>query len=122
MPTAKPLDGKSLLPLLTGKTSRHIDTFYWSEGGAAGGFAVRSGDWKLVQQRGQTRIELFDLANDPAEKSDLAPQNAAKVAELTKLYDIWLDQMAEPMDGVGKRPQKAAGSPKRDRKKNKEKI
>ena len=120
--TAKPLDGKSLLPLLTGKTSRHIDTFYWSEGGAAGGFAVRSGDWKLVQQRGQTRIELFDLANDPAEKSDLAPQNAAKVAELTKLYDIWLDQMAEPMDGVGKRPQKAAGSPKRDRKKNKEKI
>ena len=120
--TAKPLDGKSLLPLLTGKTSRHIDTFYWSEGGAAGGFAVRSGDWKLVQQRGQTRIELFDLANDPAEKSDLAPQNAAKVAELTKLYDIWLDQMAEPMDGVGKRPQKAAGSPKRDRKKNKAKI
>ena len=96
--TAKPLDGKSLLPLLTGKTTRHIDTFYWSEGGAAGGLAVRSGDWKLV------------------------PQNAAKVAELTKLYDIWLDQMAEPMDGVGKRPQKAAGSPKRDRKKNKEKI
>jgi arylsulfatase A-like enzyme len=76
------------------KTSRHLDTFYWSEGGEAGGFAVRSGDWKLVQQRSQPKIELFNLAKDPAEATDLAPQNAAKVAELMKLYDTWLDQMA----------------------------
>ena len=122
LPTAKPLDGKSLLPLLTGKSSQHIDTFYWSEGGEAGGFAVRAGDWKLVQQRSQPKVELFNLAKDPAEATDLAPQNAAKVAELTKLYDTWLDQMAEPMDGVGKRvtskaPGGAAKKSKADRKK-----
>jgi arylsulfatase A-like enzyme len=58
----RPLDGRSLLPLLTGKTQRHLDTFYWSEGGEVGGFAVRSGDWKLVQQRGQPKVELFNLA------------------------------------------------------------
>jgi arylsulfatase A-like enzyme len=114
LPTDKPLDGKSLLPLLTGKTSRHIDTFYWSEGGEAGGFAVRSGDWKLVQQRGQTKVELFNLAKDPAEATDLASQNAAKVAELSKLYGTWLDQMAEPMSGAPKRPgaKSAAGGKK----------
>lgn len=117
LPTAKPLDGKSLLPLLTGKSSRHLDTFYWSEGGAAGGFAVRSGDWKLVQQRGPSKVELFDLARDPAESTDLAPQNAAKVAELTKLYDTWLDQMAEPMDGVGKRPTNSSEPTKKEKKK-----
>ncbi len=100
----RPLDGRSLLPLLTGKTQRHLDTFYWSEGGAAGGFAVRAGDWKLVQQRAQPKVELFDLAQDPAETTDLAPQNAAKVAELTKLYDAWLDQMANPLSGAPKRP------------------
>jgi hypothetical protein len=33
----------------------------------------------------------------------LAGQQAAKVAELTKLYDAWLDQMAEPMSGAPKR-------------------
>lgn len=110
----RPLDGRSLLPLLTGKTRQHIDTFYWSEGGEAGGFAVRSGDWKLVQQRGQTKIELFNLAKDPAEATDLAPQNPAKVAELQKLYDTWLDQMAEPMSGAPKRPgaQRTGGAKK----------
>ena len=117
LPAARPLDGKSLLPLLTGKTSRHIDTFYWSEGGAAGGFAIRSGDWKLVQQRSQPKVELFHLAKDPAETTDLAPQNAAKVAELSKLYDTWLDQMAEPMDGVGKRLKDSSGPTKKEKKK-----
>lgn len=104
LPTDKPLDGKSLLPLLTGKTTKHIETFYWSEGGEAGGFAVRSGDWKIVQQRAQPKVELFNLAKDPAETTDLAAQNAAKVAELSKLYNAWLDQMAEPMSGAPKRP------------------
>jgi arylsulfatase A-like enzyme len=99
----RPLDGRSLLPLLTEKSRQHTGTFYWSEGGENGGFAVRAGDWKLVQQRNATKVELFDLARDPAEKTDLAGQQAAKVAELTKLYDAWLDQMAEPMSGAPKR-------------------
>jgi arylsulfatase A-like enzyme len=65
----------------------------------------------------QPKVELFNLAQDPAETTDLAPQNAAKVAELMKLYDTWLDQMAEPMDGVGKRPNKSAGPTKKEKKK-----
>ncbi len=104
LPTDRPLDGRSLLPLLTGKTTRHLDTFYWSEGGEAGGFAVRSGDWKLVQQRAQPKVELFDLAQDPAETTDLAAKNPAKVGELTRLYDTWLDGMAAPLGGAPKRP------------------
>ena len=103
LPTDRPLDGKSLLPLLAGKTEKHIDTFYWSEGGEAGGWAVRSGDWKLVTQRGSTKAELFDLARDPAETKDLASANATKVAELTRLYDAWIGQMAAPMNGAPKR-------------------
>jgi arylsulfatase A-like enzyme len=121
LPTDKPLDGKSLLPLLTGKTAQHIATFYWSEGGEVGGFAVRSGDWKIVQQRGQAKVELFNLAKDPAETTDVAAQNAAKVAELTKLYDRWLDQMAEPLSGAPKRPgtQPAGGAKKSKEEKRK---
>jgi arylsulfatase A-like enzyme len=77
---------------------------------------VRSGDWKLVQQRGQPKVELFNLAKDPAETTDLAAQNAAKVAELSKLYDSWLDQMAEPMSGAPKRPSaKGAVAPKKSK-------
>ena len=71
----------------------------------------------LVQQRGQTQVELFNLAKDPAETTDLASQNAAQVAALSRLYDTWLDQMAEPMDGVGKRPTNSSGSTKKEKKK-----
>jgi arylsulfatase A-like enzyme len=109
LPVDKPLDGKSLLPLLTGKTREHVNTFYWSEGGEAGG-------WKLVQQRGQATVELFNLADDPAESKDLAQKNAPKVAELSGLYDTWLAQMAEPLSGAPKRPgTKAAGGAKRSK-------
>jgi arylsulfatase A-like enzyme len=121
-PADKPLDGKSLLPLLTGKASHHLDTFYWSEGGEVGGFAVRSGDWKLVQQRGQPKVELFDLARDPAETTDLAPKNPAKVAELTKLYDAWLDRMADPLSGAPKRFTAAAGGAKKTKKEKRKKA
>jgi arylsulfatase A-like enzyme len=106
-PTDRPLDGRSLLPLLTGRTDRHIGTFYWSEG-SSGGWAVRSGDWKLVVQRGQTKGELFDLARDPAETKDLAAGEPAKVAELTALYDAWIEQMADPLHGGAKRMTAAA--------------
>jgi arylsulfatase A-like enzyme len=102
-PTDRPLDGKSLLPLIAGRTQRHHDVLYWSEGGEVNGWAVRAGDWKLVAQRGQSKLELFNLARDPAETTDLAAREPARVAELTKLYDAWLDQMAEPMNGAPKR-------------------
>ncbi len=100
-PTDKPFDGKNLLPLLTGKTPAHHETLYWSEGGLAGGWAVRAGDWKLVVEKESK--ELFNLAADPAEKTDLATKQPAQVAALTKLYDTWLDQMAAPLSGQSKR-------------------
>lgn len=96
-------DGKSLLPLLTGQTTAppHA-TLYWSEGGHTGEWAVRHGDWKLHAL--QDRRELFNLAADPSEKTNLDGSNSDKVRELTALYDAWLDQMAEPMTkGISKR-------------------
>ena len=77
------------------------DHLFWSEGGASGEWAVRSGDWKIVT--GPQRAELFNLASDPSEKTDLAAKHPEKVKELTTLYDQWLDQMAEPASGQAKR-------------------
>lgn len=45
--------------------------------------AVRQGDWKLVWHAPlPSRIELFDIARDPSEKTNLAAQNADRVKEL----------------------------------------
>jgi arylsulfatase A-like enzyme len=100
-PAEKPFDGKSLLSLLTGQTRTHHRDLFWSEGGATGEWAVRSENWKLIVTP-RTK-ELYQLGSDPAEKVDLANTQADKVTELTKLYDAWLEQMAEPMSGDGKR-------------------
>lgn len=100
-PTDKPFDGKSLLPVLQGKNKSLHKNLFFSNGGDNGEWAVRSGDWKLIGIREQK--ELFNLANDPSEKTNLATKHPEKVAELTKLYDAWLDEMAEPLSGKGKR-------------------
>ena len=100
-PTDKPFDGRSLLPLLRGETKALHEQLFWSEGGRSGEWAVLSGKWKLVAQRKQ--LELFDLDADPSETTSLTAEHPEKVEQLSTLYDAWLDQMAEPASGQGKR-------------------
>ena len=114
-PTDGPLDGKSLLPLLRGETTTHHQHLFWSEGGLGGEWAVRSGNWKLVADRDQ--VELYDLQAEEAETTNLATKHPDKIAELTGLYDAWLDQMAEPLGGKGKRWAPAEETPPTDREK-----
>jgi len=101
-PQNPPLDGKSLLPLLTGKSAHHHEALYWSSGGGTGDWAIRKGDWKLHGLRDQ--IELINLAADPSEKKNLSAEQPERVKELTALFDSWLDSMAPPMtSGVSKK-------------------
>ena len=54
-------------------------------GGRSGG-AIRAGDWKLIERFDNNSLELFHLANDPGEKTNLAAKHPAKREELfTKL-------------------------------------
>ena len=54
-------------------------------GGRSGG-AIRSGDWKLIEYFDNNTVELFNLANDPGEKNNLASEQPTKREELfTKL-------------------------------------
>lgn len=94
--TTAAFDGKSLLPLLTGKTSKHHDTLYWSEGTDVE-WAVRRSDWKLrVDKKG---VDLFNLATGPAEKTNLAADQPDRVAELRGAYDSWIAEMVPPITG-----------------------
>ena len=64
LPKDKPLDGKSILPVLKGESNKLHDKLYWSSGGGKGKWAIRSGKWKLVAERNR---ELFDLEKDLSE-------------------------------------------------------
>ena len=83
------LDAVSLVPLLEGremKTERDL-YFVRREGGPPYGGksyeALIRGDWKLMQNDPFRPLELYDLKNDPGEKTDLARRQPQKVNELS---------------------------------------
>src|SRR5687767_6051805 len=49
--------------------------------------AVRRGDWKYVDDRGQ--YFLFNLSIDPGERNDVAQQHGALIRELRALVAKW---------------------------------
>jgi arylsulfatase A-like enzyme len=77
-------DGQNVWPLLTGEKAATPRQLYW----AGTGFrtkAVRDGDWKLVVQVQSGKLELFNLAADPHEATDLAAKEPARVESLKAL-------------------------------------
>jgi arylsulfatase A-like enzyme len=55
--------------------------------------AIRAGNWKLLCEYDGSKPELFDLAADPGEAANAAPQNPAVVAELTAMLLAWHQSM-----------------------------
>jgi arylsulfatase A-like enzyme len=94
LPASNDFDGRSMLPLLTGESTRHHDILYWSDGSETGEWAVRCGDWKLRGVRGRRR--LINLAADPAEETNVGREHPEIAKSLGEAYDAWLDQMPEP--------------------------
>ena len=88
-----PITGKSWLPLLAGETDSirsEQDYLAWE---LFGNRALRQGDWKLRWQWkpfGTGDWELYNLANDPSERSNLATQAPEKVAALRQLWDQYV--------------------------------
>lgn len=86
------INGISLLPSLSGKGKQAQHPWlYWEFHESGGRQAVRCGKWKGVKYdlaKGNARMELYDLENDPAEITDLADQFPEMVE---KLEDIMLE-------------------------------
>lgn len=49
------------------------------------------GNWKLIYDANTRRCELYDLANDPEEQSNVASSNPASSERLLKRLDVWWD-------------------------------
>ena len=79
-------DGVSQWATLTGRSTTPPDrTIYIAKAGTR---SLRKGDWKLiVGGKDGTKQELFNLADDPYETTNLAASEPAKVKELRTLLD-----------------------------------
>ena len=51
--------------------------------------AIRSGDWKLLMNPDRSRVELYDIPNDPTEMNNLASQQPRIVARLSEQVLAW---------------------------------
>lgn len=84
-------DGLSLLPTLTGrgKQQQHPH-LYWEFYEQGGSVAARWGQWKAVRLNMAATphgpIELYDLATNPDEKHDVAPQHPEVIAHFAQLF------------------------------------
>jgi hypothetical protein len=58
---------------------------------------VRQGDWKLIWRTPlPSQIELFNIAQDPYEKTNLADQNPQMVAQLQKRIEEFAAALGAP--------------------------
>lgn len=85
------LPGKSLLPVLTGKseTVEREEPIFWER---AGNRAVRKGKWKIVSTYPGYKWELYDLERDRGETNDLSAVNTEIVNTLSADYFKWADK------------------------------
>lgn len=81
----KPIDGRSLLPIIN-RDEKIRDTLFWEH---QGNKAVRINDWKLVSILEKNKWELYDLSKDRTEIHDLSSQYPDKVVEMGQVYDKW---------------------------------
>ncbi len=96
LPTDIAIDGRNLLPALTGQGSalRYDVPLFWNSGYYK---AVRAGDWKLQVNRKQRKAWLYNLANDPTETTNLANAFPAKRSELEALLAAHHRSRAAPL-------------------------
>lgn len=110
------LDGKSLLPLLSGKTKSYKKRpIFWHFPAYLEGSGrdveetgnpyfrtcpvsvVRLGDWKLIQNYETEKVELYNLKEDISERNDLSDIETEKRDELFKVLQKWKKEVNAPV-------------------------
>ncbi|MBO5193529.1 MAG: arylsulfatase [Bacteroidales bacterium] len=79
----QPMEGISLLPILRGKDIRREKPLIVEH---EGNKMLRDGDWKIVQEYGETDWMLYNLKKDPTEMNDLAARHPALLRKMVAKY------------------------------------
>jgi arylsulfatase A-like enzyme len=113
-PEGYPLDGSSYVSLLTsgGQGSLDRDALFWHFPGYLGAGpgawrttpagSIRSGDWKLIEFFETGKRELYNLRDDPGEKTDLAARMPDRASALYARLLQWRKAVNAPMPAANR--------------------
>jgi arylsulfatase B len=92
----KPLDGLNVWGTIAeGKSSPRSEIVYNIEPFRA---AIREGDWKLIWRTTlPSSVDLYDLAKDPSEQTNLAAANPDKVLAMEQRLNALAKEAAKPL-------------------------
>ncbi len=93
VPAPSTLDFQDISPILFEQKPLNRPLFwhqphYMNQGGKPAGVA-REGDWKLIEQYEDGSLELYNIAKDPSETTDVAATEPNRVAALRGKLEAW---------------------------------
>ncbi|NUM53573.1 MAG: sulfatase-like hydrolase/transferase [Candidatus Hydrogenedentes bacterium] len=119
-PDNVPFAGEDMSAALTGSPRDRSKALYWERRFIVIGdpmhmspmMAIREGRWKLLMNPDRSRIELYDIPNDPVEVDNTASDNPAIVEEMSRKLLAWHESLPkgpiEPRAGALSLPWPAA--------------
>ena len=123
---AQHLDGVSFVPLLKGETTGRGKPLFWhyphyANQGGPPCTTIRDGDWKLIEWHEDGALELYNIASDLSEKTNLAAGQPDTVKELHAKLIAWRQEvgalMPTPNPNFDPNAKPEATAPKKGRKK-----
>lgn len=96
LPTGYQPDGQSILAALKGKDFQRRTPIFWEWPPANNGhsyywprWGMREGRWQLLVNEKLNKLELYNVADDWAEATDVSSEHPEVVARLTKTLHEW---------------------------------
>jgi len=102
-------DGEDVSQAFRGKPGERANPLMWEWRFRVAGdmahkcpiLAIRQGKWKLLMNPDRSRVELYDIGNDPTELDNLADQNREIVGKLSEKVLEWQKTLPPgPMDAA----------------------
>ncbi|MGI9258524.1 MAG: hypothetical protein ACR2QQ_06800, partial [Gammaproteobacteria bacterium] len=100
-----PMQGASMWATVTGSANQVHGPDYYIAWDLAGKQAVRQQDWKIIRENSSVwwwdvdslgivadDWQLYNVADDPAELSDLSASDPARRSQLIELWDVYAEQ------------------------------
>jgi N-acetylgalactosamine-6-sulfatase len=112
IPKEHALDGEDASDVLLGSSRKRQRPLFWNWRFRIAGepfhhspmLAMRDGDWKLLMNPDNSRVELYDIPRDPTQLASIAEKHRDVVARMTEQLVAWHATLpAGPSDpGAGK--------------------